>query len=251
MDWLLEPENWIALLTLTVLELVLGIDNVVFISILAGKLPPEQRKSARRTGLILAMVSRLALLGSIAWLAKLTSTLFTVRGNEISARDLILIAGGLFLLGKSAFEIHEKLEGVGHEHAVRAAPSYRSVVTQILILDMVFSIDSVITAVGMVESVAVMMTAIVLAVGFMVLFANPIGDFVERHPTVKILALSFLLLIGTALVADGLEHHIPRGYIYFAMGFSIVVELLNLRLRSKGAPVRLHEPHLTDAPPPE
>ncbi len=251
MSWIFETENWIALLTLTVLELVLGIDNVVFISILAGKLPPEQRRSARRVGLLLAMLSRLALLGSIAWLARLTAPLFTVQGSEISARDLILIAGGLFLLGKSAFEIHDKLEGAEHERRARAAPSFRNVVTQILILDIVFSLDSVITAVGMVDHVAVMMIAIVIAVVVMVLFANPIGDFVEHHPTVKILALSFLLLIGTALVADGLDHHIPRGYIYFAMGFSVLVEVLNLRLRAKGEPVKLNEPHMTDAPPPE
>ncbi len=249
MHWIHDPQAWIALLTLTVLELVLGIDNVVFISILSSKLPPEQRKRARRVGLLLAMLSRLALLGSLAWLSTLTQTLFVVIGNEISARDLILIVGGLFLLGKSAFEIHDKLEGVQHGQAGRAAPSFRSVIIQILVLDAVFSLDSVITAIGMVEpdQVVVMGTAIVIAVLFMVFFANPIGDFVERHPTIKILALSFLLLIGTALVADGLDQHFPRGYIYFAMGFSVMVELMNLRLRAKGEPVKLHQPITGDA----
>ncbi len=243
MDWLTDPQAWIALLTLTVLELVLGIDNVVFISILSGKLPPEQRKSARRTGLMLAMVSRLALLGSLAWLTKLTQPLFTISSKAISPRDLILILGGLFLLAKSAFEIHEKLEGAEHGESAKAAPSFSSVVLQILVLDVVFSLDSVITAVGMVDRISIMVTAIIIAVLFMVLFANPIGDFVERHPTVKILALSFLLLIGTTLIADGLGHHMPRGYIYFAMGFSVMVEIFNLRVRAKGAPVKLHTPH--------
>jgi predicted tellurium resistance membrane protein TerC len=243
MHWITDPQAWIALLTLTVLELVLGIDNIVFISILSGKLPVDQRKRARRVGLLLAMLSRLALLGSIAWLSTLTQSLFAVLGNEISARDLILIVGGLFLIGKSAFEIHDKLEGAEHDRGGRAAPSFGSVIFQILVLDAVFSLDSVITAVGMVDpdQVVVMGTAIVIAVLFMVFFANPLGDFVERHPTIKILALSFLLLIGTTLVADGLDHHFPRGYIYFAMGFSIMVELLNLRMRAKGAPVKLHQ----------
>jgi len=246
MDWM-DPQIWIALLTLTVLELVLGIDNIIFISILAGKLPGEQQKTARMVGLGLAMLTRILLLMSIAWLAKLTAPLFAVMGHEVSGRDLILLIGGLFLLAKSTHEIHDKLEG--HEGAVSAKvrPTFQAVILQIIALDVVFSIDSVITAIGMSEHVPVMVTAVVISVIMMMFFAGPIGTFVERHPTVKMLALSFLILIGVALIADGLHFHIPRGYIYFAMGFSVMVEMLNLKLRSKHeAPVHLRAPVVED-----
>ena len=249
MDWLLEPQAWIALATLTALELVLGVDNIVFISILAGKLPPAQRDRARRIGLGLAMFMRIALLLSIAWVIRLTAPLFGVLDNEFSGRDLILILGGLFLIAKATHEIHQKLEG-GSEHveAKGATVSFGSVIAQIVVLDAVFSLDSVITAVGMVSEIPIMVLAIVLAVLFMMWFARPLGDFVERHPTVKMLALSFLLLVGTALIADGFEIHIPRGYIYFAMGYSIFVEMLNLRLRrTRVEPVRLHERFVKEA----
>jgi predicted tellurium resistance membrane protein TerC len=238
MEWLAAPESWIALLTLTVLELVLGIDNVVFLSILAGKLPPEQRGRARTVGLALAMSMRLVLLGALSWIVKLTQPLFAVLGHGVSGRDLILLVGGLFLLAKSTYEIHEKLEGQEHKRSARAA-SFRSVIAQIAVLDIVFSLDSVITAVGMVKQLPIMVTAVVISVACMMLFAKAVGDFVERHPTVKMLALSFLLLIGTSLVADGLGFHIPKGYIYFAMGFSVLVEALNLRLRKAREPLRL------------
>ncbi len=241
MDWLANPEIWIALATLTALEIVLGIDNVVFISILAGKLPPEQQARARRLGLGLAMFIRIGLLFSIAWIIRLTSPLFTVLEQEISGRDLILLVGGLFLLTKSTHEIHQKLEGEPGQISTRTAASFSGVIVQILLLDIVFSLDSVITAVGMVDQIAVMVAAVVIAVGFMLVFAGPISEFVERHPTVKMLALSFLLLIGFALIAEGLDQHIPKGYIYFAMAFSLGVEMLNLRLRRKVEPVRLHE----------
>jgi predicted tellurium resistance membrane protein TerC len=243
MSWLTDPQAWIALVTLTVLEVVLGVDNIVFISILAGKLPRAQQSRARRVGLGLAMFLRIGLLLSLAWIMRLTAPLFTVLGNEIAGRDIILIAGGLFLLAKATHEIHDKLEGEEGAGATRVAASFTGVIVQILLLDIVFSLDSVITAVGMAQQVSVMVIAVVLAVGFMMLFANPIGDFVERHPTVKMLALSFLLLIGVALIADGLAFHIPKGYIYFAMGFSVFVEMLNLRLKRKSAPVRLHQPY--------
>ncbi len=231
MDWLTSPEAWIALLTLTVLEIVLGIDNVVFISILAGKLPQDQQAKARRLGLGLAMFMRIALLFSITLIIKLTAPLFTVLGEEISGRDLVLIVGGLFLLTKSTREIHERLEGDESETSVRARPSLLSTLIQIMFLDIVFSLDSVITAVGMAEDLGVMIAAVVIAVGFMMVFATPVSAFVDRHPTVKMLALSFLLLIGLALIADGLNQHIPKGYIYFAMAFSVGVELLNLRMK--------------------
>ena len=236
MDWITDPQAWIALATLTALEIVLGIDNIVFISILAGRLPENRRNAARRTGLLLAMVMRILLLLSIAWIIGLTRPLFSVLGAELSGRSLILIAGGLFLIGKSTREIHHKLEGPDQKKEIgKTSPSFSSVLIQILLLDLVFSLDSVITAVGMADHVGVMIVAVVLAVGFMMLFAKPIGEFVERHPTVKMLALSFLLMIGMALVADGLDLHIPKGYIYFAMGFSLLVELLNLRIRAKKA----------------
>ena len=229
-----------ALATLTVLEIVLGIDNIVFISILAGKLPAHERERARKTGLSLAMFIRLALLASITWVMGLTAPIFTALGQEISGRDLILLIGGLFLIGKSTHEIHDKLEGEEGEGNARVAASFTAVIVQILLLDIVFSLDSVITAVGMAEHLAVMMLAVILAVAVMFFSAGPISDFVERHPTVKMLALSFLLLIGVSLIGEGLEQHIPKGYIYFAMGFSVFVEMINLRIRKKAEPVHLH-----------
>jgi len=241
MDWLTNPETWIALLTLTALEIVLGIDNVVFISILAGKLPLAQQARARRLGLGLAMFIRIGLLFSLAWIIRLTAPLFSVFAHEITGRDLILLLGGLFLLAKSTHEIHQKLEGEAGNVSTRTAASFGAVIVQILLLDIVFSLDSVITAVGMVDEIAIMVAAVVIAVGFMLVFAGPISGFVERHPTVKMLALSFLLLIGFALVAEGFGQHIPKGYIYFAMAFSLGVEMLNLRLRRRTEPVQLHE----------
>jgi predicted tellurium resistance membrane protein TerC len=246
MEWLTEPQAWIALLTLTVLEIVLGIDNVIFISILAGKLPKEQQAKARRVGLALAMFMRIGLLASLAWMIKLTAPLFTVFGEGISGRDLILLVGGLFLIFKATREIHERLEGEEGHASARVVVSFASVIVQILLLDIVFSLDSVITAVGMADRLAVMITAVVVAVGVMFMAAGPISDFVSDHPTVKMLALSFLLLIGMSLIAEGLDFHIPKGYIYFAMGFSIFVEMLNLRLRKKAKPVHLHEPYVPD-----
>ncbi len=245
MDWITSPEAWIALLTLTVLEIVLGIDNVIFISILAGKLPREQQGTARTVGLALAMLMRIALLFSLTWIMRLTAPLFTVLGEEISGRDLVLIVGGLFLLYKSTHEIHDRLEGEEGEGSVRVRPSLTSVLIQIMLLDIVFSLDSVITAVGMAEDLGVMITAVVIAVGFMMVFAAPVSGFVDRHPTVKMLALSFLLLIGVTLIADGLGRHIPKGYIYFAMAFSIGVEMLNLRVRQgKQNAVKLRQPYV-------
>jgi predicted tellurium resistance membrane protein TerC len=235
MEWL------VALITLTVLEIVLGIDNIVFISILAGKLPPDRRTRARTVGLALAMVTRILLLLSLTWLARLTAPLFAILGREVSGRDLILLAGGLFLLAKATFEIHDKLEGdEGHEN-VRGRANFWTIITQIALLDIVFSLDSVITAIGMANQIWVMVTAVVAAVGVMLFAAGPISDFVDRHPTVKMLALSFLLLIGFSLVAEGLGQHISKGYIYFAMGFSVFVEALNLRVRRKTAPVHLRQ----------
>ena len=252
MDWIADPQAWIALSTLTVLEIVLGIDNVVFISILAGKLPPEQQAKARRIGLILAMAMRIALLFSLAWIIRLTAPLFAVFGHEISGRDLILIVGGLFLLAKSTHEIHQKMEGDEGSASGRVRASFGSVLVQIILLDIVFSLDSVITAVGMAEQFAVMVAAVVIAVGFMMVFAGPISRFVEQHPTVKILALSFLLLIGATLIAEGFDEHIPKGYIYFAMAFSVFVEFLNQRLQKpKTPPVRLHEPYVGSDKPAE
>jgi predicted tellurium resistance membrane protein TerC len=244
MDWLLAPETWIALLTLTALEVVLGVDNVIFISILAGKLPEAQQAKARRLGLAAAMVTRLALLGTLAWIIGLTRPLFTVLGLAVSGRDLILVAGGLFLIAKSTSEIHDRLEGEEGHGSARIAPSFTAVILQIMLLDIVFSLDSVITAVGMVDHVAIMATAVVVAVGIMMLSADAISRFVTRHPTIKMLALSFLLLIGFTLVVEGLHQHIAKGYIYFAMAFSLFVELLNIRMRSRaGRPVKLVEPY--------
>ena len=241
--WTSSAEGWIALATLTVLEIVLGIDNIVFISILAGKLRVNQRERARRVGLSLAMFIRIALLLSITWVMGLTAPLFAVVGQEISGRDLILIVGGLFLIAKSTHEIHDKLEGEEGHGSAKVVASFGAVIFQILLLDIVFSLDSVITAVGMAEDVSVMIIAVVVAVGVMLISAGPISTFVERHPTVKMLALSFLLLIGVSLIAEGFEQHIPKGYIYFAMGFSIFVEMINLRVRGKAAPVHLHQPY--------
>jgi predicted tellurium resistance membrane protein TerC len=250
MDWITDPQAWVAFATLTVLEIVLGIDNVIFISILAGKLPAAQQARARRLGLGLAMLMRIALLFSLSWIIRLTAPLFEVLGEEISGRDLVLIVGGLFLLAKSTHEIHEKLEGEEGRASTRVAASLRSVLIQIVLLDIVFSLDSVITAVGMVDELAVMVVAVIVSVGFMMGFAGPISDFVDRHPTVKMLALSFLLLIGVALIAEGLDQHIPKGYIYFAMAFSVGVELLNLRVRRGAAApsVRLRQPYAPDTP---
>ncbi len=241
--WTTSAEGWIAFLTLTVLEIVLGIDNIVFISILAGKLRVEERERARRLGLMLAMLIRIGLLFSITYVMRLTTPLFAVARQEISGRDLILLVGGLFLIGKSTHEIHDKLEGEEGHGSAKVAASFVGVIVQILLLDIVFSLDSVITAVGMVEDIAVMIAAVVAAVGVMLVSAGPISNFVEQHPTVKMLALSFLLLIGFSLVAEGFEHHIPKGYIYFAMGFSIFVEMINLRVRAKTSPVQLHKPY--------
>ena len=243
MEWLSDPQAWIGLLTLTVLEIVLGIDNIIFISILSGKLPAAQQAKARQIGLALAMIMRILLLLSLAWIIGLTRPLFEVFGFDVTGRAIILIGGGLFLIAKSVHEIHNKLEGAEGEGVVRSAPSFRSVLIQILILDMVFSLDSVITAVGMVDQIQVMIAAVVIAVGVMMFSAGPISAFVERHPTIKMLALSFLLLIGVNLIGEGLGFHIPKGYTYFAMGFAVFVELLNLKLRKQAKePVKLHNP---------
>ena len=242
MDAFLTSDGLLALVTLTFLEIVLGVDNVIFISILSGKLPEAKQPKARRTGLLAAMVMRVALLMSIAWIMRLTATLFTIFDWEISGRDLILIVGGLFLLYKATVEIHERLEGEVHKERRGAAPSFSAVIMQIMLLDIVFSLDSVITAVGMAEDLAIMVAAVVLAVAIMMFSAEPIAKFVNRHPTIKVLALSFLLLIGVSLIGDGLGMHVPKGYIYFAMGFSVFVEMINLRVRGKSMPVKLHSP---------
>ena len=246
MDWLTDPTVWVALLTLTALEIVLGIDNIIFIAILAGKLPQNQQVRARTIGLALAMLTRIALLFSITLIMKLSAPLFTVFRVEISGRDIILILGGLFLLAKSTLEIHSNLEGEethGKERMKRAKVTFRSVIVQIMLLDIVFSLDSVITAIGLAQQLAVMVAAIVIAVIVMMLVSGRISGFVDRHPTIKILALSFLLLIGLALVGEGFDLHIPKGYIYFAMAFSTLVELLNLRMRrARMAPVKLRQP---------
>jgi len=243
MDALLTSEGLLALVTLTFLEIILGVDNVIFISILSGKLPQQQQARARRVGLMAAMLMRILLLLSIAWIIRLTAPLFTVFGRGVSGRDLILIGGGLFLIGKATLEIHERLEGEEGDGAVRVAPSFAAVIVQIMLLDIVFSLDSVITAVGMADDVTIMAAAVVLAVGIMMFSAEPISGFVNRHPTVKVLALSFLLLIGVSLIGDGLGMHVPKGYIYFAMGFSVFVEMVNMRVRKAGSPVKLHQPY--------
>lgn len=241
MTWLAEPENWLALFTLTVLEIVLGIDNIIFIAILVGKLPAGQQPKARRLGLFLAMFIRIGLLAALAWMVKLTAPLFTVLGQELSGRDLILLTGGLFLIYKSTREIHERLEGDEGSTSARAAATFVSVIIQILLLDIIFSLDSVITAVGMANHLPIMIAAVVIAVGVMMFAAGPIGEFVGRHPTIKMLALSFLLLIGFSLIAEAFDRHIPKGYIYFAMAFSVFVEMLNLRARKKSPPVKLRD----------
>jgi len=239
MEWLTNPETWIALATLSALEIVLGVDNIIFISVLASKLPKAQQARARRVGLLGAMVTRILLLFSLAWLARLTAPLFAPFGKPFSGRDLILLGGGLFLLAKATWEIHDNLEGGEHEAAGKPVASFTSLIAQIMVLDIVFSLDSVITAIGMARQVGVMVAAVVIAVGVMLWASGPIATFVDRHPTIKILALSFLLLIGFSLVAEGFGQHIPKGYIYFAMGFSVFVEMLNLRARTRAEPVHL------------
>lgn len=244
MDWILDPQAWIAFATLLALEVVLGIDNVVFISILASKLPPNQQAKARYVGLGLAMVMRIVLLLSLSWVIGLTAPLFTIFRQEISGRDLILIIGGLFLIGKSTHEIHQKLEGEEGHSSSRVRPTFTSVIVQILLLDAVFSLDSVITAIGMVDQIGIMVSAVVVAVIFMMVFAGSISAFVDRHPTVKMLALSFLLLIGMTLIAEGWDQHIPKGYVYSAMAFSVFIEMLNLKARkAKATPVKFHTPY--------
>lgn len=242
-EWMTNPEAWVALVTLTVLEVVLGIDNIIFLTIVSSKLPEAQQPMARRVGLGLAMLMRILLLISIAWIARLTDPLFDLFGHGFSGRDLILGGGGLFLLAKATHEIHDNLEGEEGAAVKKVAPSFASAIVQIVILDMVFSLDSVITAVGMARDLPVMILAVVIAVGVMLFSAKSIGDFVERHPTIKILALSFLLLIGMSLVGEGMGFHIPKGYIYFAMAFSVFVEVLNIRARSKVKPVDLRSPY--------
>jgi predicted tellurium resistance membrane protein TerC len=248
MDALTDPQIWIALATLTFLEIVLGVDNIIFISILSGKLPEEQQPRARRIGLLGAMATRVLLLLSLAWIIRLTAPWFTIFRHEISGRDLILILGGLFLLGKSTYEIHDKLEGAEGHASARVAASFASVIIQIMLLDIVFSLDSVITAVGMVDELWVMIAAVMIAVGIMMASAESISGFVHKHPTVKMLALSFLLLIGMSLILEGFNHHIPKGYIYFAMGFSVFVEMINLRLRKVSEPVELHDRYVPEQP---
>jgi len=242
MDWITDPQIWISLVTLTALEIVLGIDNIIFISILAGKLPADQQAKARQTGLMLALITRILLLCSLAWMVKLTAPFLTLFGFALSGRDLILLGGGLFLIWKSTREIHEKLEGAEETAGPgKVTPKFGAILIQILLLDIVFSLDSVITAVGMANQLGVMIAAVVIALGVMLKYANVVSDFVHQHPTLKMLALSFLLLIGVTLVAEGTHQHVNKGYIYFAMAFSFAVELLNLKLRKKSAPISLHE----------
>lgn len=247
MEWISNPEIWISLLTLTLLEIVLGIDNIIFISILSGKLPASQQRKARQWGLGLALITRILLLCGLAWVVKLDKpfwepTIFSFK-LAVSGKDIILILGGLFLLGKSTYEIHEKLEGVDGEKTEKMMPTFNAVLVQIMLLDIVFSLDSVITAVGMVKQIGVMITAVIVAMIIMLIFVNQISDFVDRHPTIKMLALSFLILIGSMLVAEGFHQHIPKGYIYFAMAFSVLVEMLNIRTRKKAQKVELHQPY--------
>ena len=246
MDWMLEPQLWVAFITLVALELVLGVDNVIFISILAGKLPSTLQQRARVIGLSLAVVSRLLLLLSLSWIIRLTEPLFSVFNFNVSGRDIILIIGGLFLIGKATHEIHDKLEGEEGHASSRVMPTFSSFLVQVFLLDMVFSLDSVITAVGMVDRIEIMTAAVVIAAGVMIFSSGPLSGFVERHPTIKMLALAFLLLIGFTLIVEGLHQHIPKGYIYFAMAFSLFVEFLNLNLRKTGAPVKLHEAYMSE-----
>ncbi len=245
MDWLLQPEIWIAFVTLVILELVLGVDNVIFISILAGKLPQEEQGRARTTGILAAVITRVLLLLSLSWIIGLEEPIFSIKAFEVSGRDLILLAGGLFLLWKSTREIHEKLEGVEGHASAKVTSAFWNVVVQIMFLDIVFSLDSVITAVGMVDQIEIMVAAVVVSAVVMVFTSGPLASFVERHPTIKMLALSFLLMIGFTLVVEGLHQHIPKGYIYFAMGFSVLVEMLNLRMARGGG--MAHPVNLRDA----
>jgi predicted tellurium resistance membrane protein TerC len=249
-DWLFQPESLIALVTLIALELVLGVDNVIFISILAGKLPAEQQNKARTTGISLAVITRIMLLLSLSWVIGLVTPLFTIFNFDISGRDLILLAGGLFLLWKATHEIHQRLEGVEGQTSAKVRAVFWNVIAQIMILDIVFSLDSVITAVGMVDELAIMIIAVIVAAGVMIFLAKPLGDFVEHHPTIKMLALSFLLMIGFTLIVEGLHQHIPKGYVYFAMGFSVFVEILNLQIRQKEVrPVNLREAYKAEKQP--
>ena len=249
MEWITDPNYLVAFFTLTVLEIVLGIDNIIFISIVSGKLPEKDQPKARLVGLTLAMVMRILLLLSLTWIMRLTAPLFIVLSQEISGRDLILIIGGLFLIGKSTFEIHDKLEGEEGSQSSKIYPSFSSVIFQILLLDIVFSLDSVITAIGMVDKIGVMIAAVIIAVIFMMIFSTSISNFVHKHPTIKILALSFLILIGLSLVAEGFDQHISKGYIYFAMAFSVFVEMINIKVRGKKVkPVKLKEAYVEDDP---
>lgn len=242
MDWITDPQIWIAFTTLVVLELVLGVDNVIFISILAGKLPAAEQGKARKLGLGLAVISRVLLLMSLSWIIGLTKPLFTLFKFDVTGRDLILLVGGLFLMAKATHEIHQKLEGEEGHASVKVRPSFAAVMVQVLLLDVVFSLDSIITAVGMVDKLPVMIAAVIVSAALMIMMAAPLSAFVDRHPTIKMLALSFLLLIGFTLIVEGMHQHIPKGYIYFAMAFSVLVEMLNLRMRRKQvAPVKLHE----------
>jgi len=246
MDWMLEPQMWVAFITLVALELVLGVDNVIFISILAGKLSTPLQQRARVIGLSIAVVSRLLLLLSLSWIIRLTAPLFSVFHFNVSGRDIILIVGGLFLIGKATHEIHDKLEGEEGHASTRVMPTFSSFLVQVFLLDMVFSLDSVITAVGMVDRIEIMIAAVVIATGVMIFSSGPLSAFVEHHPTIKMLALAFLLLIGFTLIVEGLHQHIPKGYIYFAMAFSLFVEFLNLRLRKTGAPIKLHKAYISE-----
>jgi predicted tellurium resistance membrane protein TerC len=248
LELLSDPQAWIALVTLTALELVLGIDNIIFISILVDKLPPERREVARRLGLFMAMFMRIALLLVLSWVIGLVAPLFTVLGQEISGRDLILILGGLFLIWKSTGEIHQSLEGVEGSASTAVKATFAAVIVQIMLVDLVFSLDSIITAVGMVDEVAVMIAAVIVSVGMMMLFAGAIGRFVSQHPTIKMLALSFLVVVGVVLIAEGFGHHVPKGYVYFAMAFSVVVEMLNIRMRRRAArPAHLNAPYAPES----
>ncbi len=243
MEWITDPQAWVGFLTLAALEIVLGIDNLIFISILVGKLPKDQQDSARKIGLLLAMATRILLLFSLSWVMSLTRPLFTLFNHEVTGRDLVLIIGGFFLVWKSTKEIHERLEGEEGVASARVAASYAAILAQIAILDIVFSLDSVITAVGMVKELGIMVAAVMAAVGVMMIFAKAISDFVHRHPSLKVLALSFLLMIGVMLIGEGFGHHIPKGYVYFAMAFSVFVEMLNIRATRNVRPVDLHEPY--------
>jgi predicted tellurium resistance membrane protein TerC len=246
LELLTDPQAWIAFATLTALELVLGIDNIIFISILVDKLPAAKREFARRIGLFMAMFMRIGLLMVLAWIVGLTAPLFTVLSQEISGRDVILIAGGIFLIWKSTGEIHQSMEGEEGKSSSAVKATFAAVIMQIMVVDLVFSLDSIITAVGMVDDLPVMIAAVIASVGLMMVFAGPIGRFVSSHPTIKMLALSFLVVVGVVLVAEGFDHHVPKGYVYFAMAFSLGVEMLNIRMRKRVRPVHLHSPYAGD-----